>query len=118
MRLERAASPIRRSTSAAVAALLLPLLPTPAADLCAELAIPGSYTSECMSQKRRKFSWPSVGEVLVEQGEVGPGTTGAAVWRAGERLADLLTANPQLVQEPSHTHTPDTPPNTPPNTPP
>lgn len=93
------ASVLRRCTATAIASLLIPALPSrsPAADVCREIAIPGAYSSDCMGQKRRTFTWPGVGQVLIEQGDVGPGTTGAAVWSAGERLADVLCSQPELV---------------------
>lgn len=63
-----------------------------------EVAIPGAYVSSCMRDSERSFDWASVGHVSIAQGEVGPGTTGAAVWTAGVSLASLLAREPELVK--------------------
>ena len=45
-----------------------------------EVAIPGAYTNPCQKQRARELEFPNVGAVTIEQGDVGPGTTGAALW--------------------------------------
>lgn len=63
----------------------------------AEVAIPGAYLSVCMRDASRSFDLGTAGEVVIEQGDVGPGSTGAAVWGAGAALADALAAAPDAV---------------------
>lgn len=94
-------APLLARRSVASSLLALSALPSPQplwaaldARCLQEVAIQGAYVSPCMSEKSRTFSWQSVGEVAIEQGEVGPGTTGAAVWNAGAYLADYLATAP------------------------
>ena len=68
-----------------------------AALLCEEKDIQGAYESDCMREATRTFEWESTGKLIMEQGTVGPGSTGAAVWNAGAALADYLAANPAAV---------------------
>lgn len=60
-----------------------------------EVAVTGAYESPCMRDRTREFDFGyAVGRVQIQQGDVGPGTTGAAVWIAGTALASYLAANP------------------------
>mmetsp|Transcript_38 Transcript_38/g.122 ORF Transcript_38/g.122 Transcript_38/m.122 type:complete len:267 (+) Transcript_38:338-1138(+) len=97
MLLDRAAA--ARWTALALTALLSASTPAATDERCAiEVAIPGAYVSACMADAVRQFEFEHVGTLLIEQGAVGPGSTGAAVWRAGEFLASTLAANPSLVR--------------------
>jgi predicted nicotinamide N-methyase len=64
---------------------------------CIEREIQGAFESDCMRDASRSFEWESTGSLKLEQGMVGPGATGAAVWNAGSALADYLAANPAAV---------------------
>ena len=94
----------RLSLAISLASLVaMPSLPPPvwaeADDRCAkEIAIQGAYVSECMRDPTRQFEWPNAGKLTIEQGSVGPGSTGAAVWQAGSVLSRHLVANPSLVE--------------------
>ena len=90
---------LRRDAAIALAAAAATLrLPAPGAAAAVtldsrcfeEVAITGAYVSACMRDAKRTFSWPTVGEITIEQGEVAAGSTGAAVWKAGSLLADHL----------------------------
>ena len=59
-----------------------------------EREILGAYVNPCQSDRVRVFQWESVGRVSIEQGDVGPGATGAAVWTAGTALASYLANEP------------------------
>ena len=63
-----------------------------------EVAIPGAYTNPCQKQRFRQLDFPNVGGLSIEQGDVGPGTTGAAVWNAGTALAGYLATNPEVAK--------------------
>ena len=65
--------------------------------VCVEKDIQGAYESDCMREATRTFEWERAGKLVIEQGTVGPGATGAAVWNAGAELADYLAANPATV---------------------
>ena len=41
-----------------------------------EVAIPGAYTNPCQKTAVRQLEFPNVGGLSIEQGDVGPGTTG------------------------------------------
>lgn len=55
-----------------------------------ETAVPGAYINPCMQDPSRVFEWPTTGRITIEQGAVGPGSTGAAVWTAGNSLSAFL----------------------------
>lgn len=62
-----------------------------------EVAIPGAYMNPCQKDRLRQLDFPAVGRLSIEQGAVGPGTTGAAVWNAGTALAGFLASNGDLL---------------------
>ena len=58
-----------------------------------EITIPGAYVQGCQGERTRLLAFPPpVGTLTIEQGNVGPGTTGAALWNAGLLLAHYLAS--------------------------
>ena len=55
-----------------------------------EIQIPGAYINECQTLPKRIFTYSEAGTLSFEQGQVGPGTTGAAVWNSAVLLADHM----------------------------
>lgn len=90
---------VARWTAFAVSVLFSTRAPAAGDDRCwSEEPIPGAYVSACMADSSRRFAFAGTGTLIIEQGSVGPGSTGAAVWRAGEFMAGYLVANPSLVR--------------------
>jgi len=55
-----------------------------------ESAIQGAYFQSCMADSRRDFNWPATGNLVIEQGSIGPSATGEALWNAAHLLSDYL----------------------------